>query len=181
MKRSLLILILTTLVGTFLCADQLIEVTNFVNSAIKEIYISASIADEWGSNLLTEGVLPPDKQTLVSIEGWDDETFFDLKAVDAYNNVYTIFELNLYENPSIEISEEGIDNYGGYIEYADTDSDEISEYGEYDDQEYIDYDSSYQEGYTEGHNQGYEEGYAAAYSEAFQAGFQAGLEAAREQ
>ena len=157
MKKLLLVVLLFSTAVLFAQNPGSVTIKNETGYQIDYIYFSPSSFDDWGDDFLgEEGLNDGDEIDIVLDREIDDDQFiYDIQAVDEDNDYYTIYEIDISENPDVNIT---MDAYDG---------------GEYDDYEDYDY-SGYEDGYNDGYySEGYKQGYVEAFRDAYIEGFRA--------
>ena len=158
MNKIIFILILLSAAVTVVFSQTSKEVTirNETGYDFKYLYFSPASYDDWGDDLLTGNFLADGEDMTVKLDRASDEneTVYDLQAVDEDDDYYTIYETDIASNSIIRVTMENYDStdygYEGYDDY-----------------------SGYEDGYNAGYAEGYKQGYIEAFRDAYLEGFKA--------
>ncbi len=100
-RTSLLAIALTAMMafagagGTARAGMQDFHVVNDSGVYVLYIYVSPSYADSWGGDVLGNQSLPPNSEVLITMNGYGDQCWFDIRIEDEYQNAAEYLEVDL--------------------------------------------------------------------------------------
>lgn len=200
MKKSILALVFLTLAATAIFADINVTITNNTGKTITEVYIAPSTAEYWGNNLIRSNQqITNNRYRRITLRGHDQEQLFDIRIFDRNENSYTLWAVNLKEQPNVSIKPEHRDNADTgatsaspasvppatetetETETSPSASTTVNPTASTSPVQTPPSAQTYEEGVKEGYLEGYKEGFGSGFASGYEAGYMLALRQFREE